>query len=376
MSAQPLAIARDRFWTTVLPHAAGILLVLAIVAWLAPSPEPTDRAMVEHVGQGVINPGCADLNCFRILVPAAVESLPGPSLPRWRAYAVVMNAAAAVSTGWLALELGLPSAAIALTVWLSGLGAGSFATVYHPYNADSFVLFLAPVITALLIRQRTIAAGIVSAVGIFAKEFAAAPLYIAAAASALQQRWRECVRRAALAVAVTLLWVALQLTLMGFFDYSYNANPSAQPLAGGYLRLWLAHVTPATAVFALFGAFGSVYVLLPFGWRLAPPLLRRLAMGSIPALLAFVLVATPERALWNFFFLAIPIGALALAALPAGWTAAFVVLFATANLRIGGQVPGVPASRYALAATLLIAIAAGWRSLGRRPAVAATGAID
>lgn len=346
------------------PHAAGIVIALATVAWLAPAPQPTDQAMVEYVGQGVINPGCADLNCFRILVPAVVESLPGPSLPRWRAYAVVMNAAASVATGWLALELGLPTAAIALTVWLSALGAGSFSTVYHPYNADSFVLFLAPVITVLLLRQRMLAAGIVSTVGIFAKEFAAVPLYVAAAASALQHRWRECGRRAALAVAVTLAWVALQLTLMRVFDYSYNANPSSQPLAGGYLRLWLAHSTPATAIFALFGAFGAVYLLMPFGWRLAPRRLRQLAVGSIPALIAFVLVATPERALWNFFFLAVPIGALALATLPAGLGAAFVVLFAMANLRIGAQVPGVPSSRYALLATLLIAAAAAWRSWG------------
>ena len=355
-------MTRDRFWMAMMPHVAGIVMVLATVAWLAPSPQPTDQAMMEHVGQGVINPGCADLNCFRILVPAAVESLPGRSLPRWRTYAVVMNAAAAVATGWLALELGLPAAAITLTVWLSALGAGSFSTVYHPYNADSFVLFLAPVITVLLLRQRMVAAAVVSTIGIFAKEFAAAPLYIAAAASALQHRWRECGRRAALAVAVTLVWVALQLTLMRLFNYSYNENPSAQPLAGGYLRLWLAHVTPATALFALFGTFGAVYLLLPFGWRLAPPLLRQLAVGSIPAVVAFVFVATPERALWNFFFLAVPIGALALATLPAGFAAAFVVLFAIANLRIGAQVPDVPSSRYALLATLMIAVAAAWRS--------------
>ena len=348
---------------TMLPHAAGILIVLGIVAWLAPPPEPTDQVMVEHVGQDVISPGCADLNCFRILVPAAVESFPGPSLPRWRTYAVVMNAAAAVATGWLALELGLTAGAITLSVWLAALGAGSFSTIYHPYNADSFVLFLAPAITVLLLRQQMLAAGIVSTIGIFAKEFAAVPLYVTASASALQRRWPEFARRAALAIAVTLVWVTLQLTLMRLFDYSYNANPSSRPLAGGYLRLWLSHSTPPTAVFALFGAFGAVYVLLPFGWRLAPPLLRQLAIGSIPAMLAFVLVATPERALWNFFFLVIPIGALALAALPAGWSAAFVVLFAIANLRIGAQVPQVPASRYVLVASMSIAAVAAWRSL-------------
>jgi hypothetical protein len=80
-----------------------------------------------------------------------------------------------------------------------------------------------------------------------------------------------------------------------------------------------------------------------------------------------VWVATPERALWNFFFLAIPIGALALATLPAGVAAAFVALFAIANLRIGAQISEAPSSRYALLATLLIAFAAWWRSSIGRP---------
>jgi hypothetical protein len=267
-----------------------------------------------------------------------------------------------VAAGWLALELGLPAAAATLTIWLSALGAGSFSTIYHPYNADSFVLFLAPVITVLLLRGRLLAGGIVSTIGIFAKEFAAVPLYVTAAASAMQRRWCECGQRAALAVAVTLIWVGLQLTLMRLFNYSYNDNPSSQPLSGGYLRLWLEHLTPAAAVFALFGAFGALYALLPFGWRLAPPLLRQLTIGSIPALIAFVWVATPERALWNFFFLVIPIAALALAAVPAAVAAVFVALFAIANLRIGAQVPDVPSSRYALVASLAIAMFAAWRS--------------
>jgi hypothetical protein len=66
--------------------------------------------------------------------------------------------------------------------------------------------------------------------------------------------------------------------------------------------------------------------------------------------------------LWNFFFLVIPTAALALAAVPAGVAAVFVALFAIANLRIGAQVPDVPSSRYALIASLVIAMFAAWRS--------------
>ena len=339
-------------------HALAIVFVLSLVAWRAPAPVPTDQQMMEQVGQGVIVPGCADLNCFRILVPATLESLPGPSLPRWRAFAVVANTAAALATGRLALALGVAPGVVPLIVWLSAVGAGSLSTIYHPYNADPFVWLLAPVTTLLLISGRTFAAGALATVGVFAKEFAAAPLYIAAAASAALGDWSTFAKRLALAVTVTMIWVGLQLGLMSAFGYSYNANPSSQVLSGGYLWHWLQHVTFITGAFGLFGTFGSLNLLIPFGWRHAPAPLRALALGALPALLAFIYVATPERALWNFYFLAIPIAAIALARLPAVLQWGFVACYLIANLRIGAQIPEAPAARYALAGSLLIACAA------------------
>ncbi len=353
------------FWRTAPWHFAGVLTVLAIGAWLAPAPFPTDQQMMERVGQGVIVPGCADLNCFRVLVPAVVESFPGPALERWRAYAVVANAAAGIGAGRLALALGLTPQAVTLTIWLSALGAGSFSTVYHPFNADPLVLFLAPVTTLFLLRGKEGAAGLLAGAGIFAKEFAATPLYIVAAAAALRREWAAFGRGLALAMAVTALWVALHLTLMFAFDYSYNDNPSSKPLAGGYLRLWLSHVTPATAAFGLFGAFGAVNLMLPFGWKRASPVLRSLCLGAIPALLAFVYVATPERALWNFYFLIIPLGAIVLAHVPPAWSWVFVAAYTLANFRIGAQISQVPASRYALvvaSAIALVAVVRAWRA--------------
>ncbi len=339
-------------------HFAGIAIVLGLVAWLAPPPWPTDQLMMETVGQEVIIPGCSDLNCFRILVPAAVESLPGPSLPRWRAYAVVANAAAAIATGRLTLALGIAPRAATLAIWLSALGAGSLSTIYHPYNADPLVLFLAPVTTMLLVSRRTVAAGVLATAGIFAKEFAAAPLYIAAAAAGLRREWSAFVRGLLLALGVTGVWVALQLGLMTAFDYSYNANPSSQPLDGGYLFFWATHVTPASAAFGLFGAFGALNLLVPSGFTRAPIVLRHLAIGAVPALLAFAYVATPERALWNFYFLVIPIAAIVLAALPTPLQWMFVACFAVANLRIGAQMSGIPSARYALVLSLGIAVVA------------------
>jgi hypothetical protein len=346
------------FWRAAPWHFAGVAIVLALVAWWSPPPAPTDQDMMERVGQGVIVPGCADLNCFRILVPATVELFPGPSLMRWRTYAVAANAAAAIATGWLAMALGLTPRMVALTIWLSAMGAGSFSTVNHPYNADPFVLFLAPVTTWLVLSGRAVAAGALATAGVFAKEFAAAPLYIAAAAAALGRDWSAVRQRALLAAGVTAIWLALQLGLMAAFDYSYNANPSSRLFEGGYLRVWLEHVTPTSAAFAMFGVFGALTLLLPLGWTLAPPVLRHLSLGAIPAMLAFMYVATPERALWNFYFLAVPLGAIVLASLPAALAWIFVAGFALANLRIGAQLPAVPAARYALAATAVIAVAA------------------
>ena len=343
---------------TALPHATVVVSILCAVAYVSPAPHPTDQGMMERVGRGVIVDGCADLNCFRMLVPSIVERLPGPSLPRWRGYAVACNAAAAVAAGWLALQLGLGSRVALITLWLAALGSGSFATINHPYNNDPLVWLLAPLITALTLQSRILKAALLALVGIFAKEFAAAPLYIAAAASAIGRQWRECLRQAAAAVAVTAAWLALQLALILAFNYSYDNNPSSQVQSGGYLRVWLAHVTPLTGALAIFGTFGALYVLLPSGWQAAPATLRRLALGAIPAAAAFVYVATPERVLWNFFFIVVPIAAIALAMLPTALVGAFIVMFAAANLRIGAQVSAVPASRYAVIVTLLLAVLA------------------
>ena len=323
--------------------------------------------MMEHVGQGVIVEGCSDLNCFRILVPAILERFPGPSLPRWRTYAVLANAGAAVAAGRLAVALGAGPHAAVLTIWLSAMASGSMSTVYHPYNADPLVLLMAPVITLLALTGRGAWAGALAAVGIFAKEFAAAPLYIVAGAAALARDWPVFRRGAVLAAGVTGLWLSLQLGLMTAFDYTYNENPSSMPLAGGYLVYWMRHITPAAGLFALFGAYGALNLLVPAGFRRAPRLLRDLSIASVPAVMAFVYVATPERAIGNFFFLVIPLAAIVLALLrpPMGW--AFVALYALANLRIGAQIPFVPSARYALIGSLAIAgfaLAAAWRSPG------------
>jgi hypothetical protein len=358
------------YWRLARMHGIAAGAVLSLVAWLSPPPHPTDQLTMERVGQGVIVAGCADLNCFRILVPATLEALPGPSLPRWRAYAVVANAVAAVAAGRLAVAFGLSTHAAVLTLWLSAMAAGSMGTVHHPYNADPFVLMLAPVITLWLMSGRPRAAGALAAIGIFAKEFAAAPHVIVAGAAGLRRDWAAFGRGLAQAAGIIGLWVCLQLALTLVFGYSYNQNPSSRLWEGGYLVLWLRHMSVASALFAVFTAYGALYLAMPLGFRLAPPKLKHLVLAAIPAAAAFVYVATPERAIGNFYYLVVPLAAMVLASLPVAATAVFVACFAAANLRIGAQIPGVPASRFALMASSAIAVAAvvvAWRSAGGRP---------
>ena len=87
---------------------AMIATCLGLVALAAPEPwYGTDRAKYEEVGREIIIEHCASIHCSRILVPAIIEHLPGPSLLKWKLYAVLANSAAAVVVGQLALVLGL-----------------------------------------------------------------------------------------------------------------------------------------------------------------------------------------------------------------------------------------------------------------------------
>jgi hypothetical protein len=349
-------------------HAAAILVVLVVVGQALPPPAISDHEMMEYVGQGVINPGCTNLNCWRILAAAIVERFPGPSLPRWRTYAAIGNAGGAAMTGALALAFGLSPQAAILAMWISGMSVGSFTTVYHPYTSDSMIFFLAPLIMLLLVRGRIGVAALISAVGIFAKEFAAVPLFMQAVADGIAGEWARFRRGLALAAAVIVLWVGYQIGMMVLFHYAYDANPSIDLLRGGYFWFWYKHIGPVTALLTIFSAFGAAYLLAAAGFTRAPDRLRALVGGAVIPALAFMYVETPDRALFNFHFLVGPLAAIALVSAPviAGWT--FVAAYTLANLRIGSTWDAVPSSRYALAVSLAVACLAIVQMWGRSSA--------
>lgn len=345
-------------WRFLLAHFAAMVLVLAIVMRVVPDPFPTDEHNMQRIGQQMLIAGCDDLNCFRILVPAIVESFPGAVLERWRWYAVIGNAAGAMVSGELALAFGLTRQAALLTMWLAAVGFGSMSMVYHPYTADSLMFVLCPLATLLILRGRIGWAGVTAAIGIFGKEVAAAPLFIAALAFGIERRWPAAFKAATVGLVVTGIWIALQLTLIALLHYGYGPNPSVDIFAGGYFRYWLAHAGVRNAAAAVFVEYGALWILAGYGLTVAPKQLRAFALGAVPPALALSYVQIPDRALWNFYYLWVPLAALVLASLPAVAAWVFTIMFGLANVRVAGQVMSVPPIRIPIAVTLVIAIAA------------------
>ena len=108
------------------------------------------------------------------------------------------------------------------------------------------------------------------------------------------------------------------------------------------------------AASAIFNQFGATYLLIPAGWLAAPPRLRELAVAALPVALVLVYVQQPDRALWNFHYLASPLAALVLEPMPVWFTVLFIGAYTLANLKVGAQVAWIPPARYAFAAGLVL----------------------
>ena len=91
-----------------------------------------------------------------------------------------------------------------------------------------------------------------------------------------------------------------------------------------------------------------------------------MAIAALPTAIGLSYVQQPDRALWSFHYAIIPFAAIALEQLGPVWSWAFVACYAASNLRVGAQLPFIPAARYALAASIVIAAAAAIAAL-RRP---------
>jgi len=350
--------------------------VLGAVAAYAPPPSwLTDRDTYDRIGRELIIPGCSELHCFRVLVPWLLGSLPGAALVKWKTFAVLCEAGAAVAMGLLCVRFGLSRRTAVMVAWMTAFGQGSLYALFDPHSADPLMHLLAPVLTVLLFEERLVLAAVLAGVGVFAKEFAAVPLWLVAVAHALQNRWALARRVGGAAIAVTVVWAAWHIVLQQTYAYDYGGSRAVDPLGGSYVVFWLLSLSPRLVAISIFIVFGAAYILWPFGLRSSHIELRRLTFAAAPVVLIFCALQQPDRALWNFAFLVLPAGGMVLERVPSalGWSV--IATFALANLRLGAQLgAAAPMARIALVASCALAcgcvIWSLWHVPLRREAVA------
>jgi hypothetical protein len=347
--------------------AAALVVLLAIVAWASPAPDRvTDRDIYEAAAARIIVPDCTDLHCFRVLVPWLLGRLPGSSDLRWKAYAVVCNAAAAIGVALLCPLFGLGGRASILAAVLSAFGFGSLYTLHDPFTSDPLMFALGPALLLMLLTDRVAVACAIATVGVLAKEFAAAPLYLVAGYHAIERRFVPALRAVVAGNLAFIVWVAFTLALMLRFNYGWGGTDSANLATGAGIGPWLQRQSARGVAAAMFNEFGALYVLAPVGLWLGPRELRRLALVAAPLAAVFAYVQQPDRALWNFHFLVVPPAALVLSRVPTALAWAIAVLFAIGNLRVGAQLPTSEISRVAIALSLVLALVSVALAL-RRP---------
>ena len=336
----------------------ALVAVLGAIAALAPAPWIlTDEPVYEATAKQFVVRDCSDLQCFRVLVPWILGRLPGAPAMRWKAYAVVSVAAAAVALGRYCMVIGLTPRAAQLATWLLALGFGPLLTMFNPFTADPVMFLAGPLLATELFKRRNGRAALFASAAVFAKEVAAAPLWIFTAWSVLRRDWGAAARTLAAAVAASLVWVWLQLWLVIGYNYSYGGSKSTDLLHGGDLAVWIGTLGPRGAAVALFTSLGGLLLLIPAGFARADRDVRLLALAGLPAAALLCYVQQPDRALWNFHYLLLPLAAVSLQALPNILCWLFIACYGAANLRVGAQLSFIPEARWAL--LMSIAIAAG-----------------
>jgi hypothetical protein len=348
---------------------AAVAAILGAIAWASPRPDRvTDRGIYEATTAHTVVPDCSDLQCFRVLVPWVLGSLPGSSDLRWKTYAVISNATAATLMLPLCLAFGLGRRAAMLASAMSAVGFGSLYTLHDPYTSDPLMFALGPLLTLQLLSGRLVMAGVIAVIGVIAKEFAAVPLYAYAGYAAIERRWGLALRAALAGNFAFLTWVVLTVTLMLRYNYTWGQSGvgSANIVGGAALAMWLRGLTLRGIITAMFNEFTVLYVLVPAGVFMAPSSLRRLAVVSLPIAALFCVVQQPDRALWNFHYLIVPFGAIVLARVPAPLAWSTIALFAIGNLRVGAQLPIAGIAHLAIAAAMLLGVSSvviAWRGV-------------
>ena len=336
----------------------AFVLALAVVGFIASRVRLPDNRFYINASERMITPGCAEIHCFRVLVPWTIGALPGNWLFKWKAYAVLANAAAAITVFDLALFFGLTRRASIIAGALTAFGSGSFGTLWQPYNSDPLMYWWTPIVMRWALEDRMAAAGLLASVGVFAKEFIVVPLAISSIADARERRWNRAFRAAAAGAIGFVVWLGLQAFLRMQFGYTFGPNLSPLFFEGSYLVFWLQQMSARGALSAMFNEFGPIWLLIPLGWLAASRELRRVVVAALPIAGLFAYLQQPDRALWNFHFLTSPLAALVLESMSPVFVWSFLAVYAFAYLKVGAEVAFVPQARYAYAVGLVMAVVA------------------
>jgi hypothetical protein len=170
-------------------------IALAVVGFISSRVQLPDNRFYLQASERMINPGCAEIHCFRVLVPWTIGVLPGNEIVKWKAYAVLANAGAALAVFDLCLFFGLTRRASIVAGALSAFGFSSFGTIWQPYQSDPLMFWWAPIVMRWALEDRMAAAGLLASVGVFAKEFIVVPLGIAGIAVCPGRPVAPCVSR-------------------------------------------------------------------------------------------------------------------------------------------------------------------------------------
>lgn len=329
--------------------AAALALALGAVATFLSPNYITDRETYEEIGRQFVVPDCSNLHCTRVLAAWVIEQLPGESIVKWKTYAVLGNLMAAWGIALLCRRVGLSREAACAAAVMSALGPGAQLTAFDPHTSDPLIYGLVPWMTLLLADGRFAIATACALVAVWAKEFAAAPLWIFALYGGLLRRADIALKSIAGAALVTTMWLVLQLWFILAYNYSYGGNSSARILEGGYLLTWIRWIGPVQAIGAMVLHFGPLAWLVMTGFGRSTRELKQLAMASLPAALVFAYVQQPDRAIWNFQFVLLPLAAVSFQGAPLWLRVTWLASFGVSNLPIdGGWAPVVTWTGFAI----------------------------
>jgi len=301
---------------------------LAVLVWLIPAaPLTGDGAGYVEFVRNNLQHGASSWHERRLLGPLIVRALPVDVLQGFFILTVTSLGVTALLT-WRAAADVMGSGSKALVAIPMLLGTWVVAPNLREYAlVDPLAWAFVAAVWLCTVRRAWVLAGIVAAVGVFAKEMVLLAALAAAFASFTPERaWRPLV---VLGPAV-LVVVALTIALPG-------SGTDALSYMGKWVQDGLGSLGLGRVLYLMLASYGVLWLLLRPGLHYMPPDLRRGALVYVLAAPLLPFVGSPERMEEVVFPAFVGAGALATVRWPTwlAWTVALCnVLFVA---RVGGD---------------------------------------